>query len=86
MFTYTYSLGVHAEGPFINNEQKGAHDHIHIQNSLSPRAILDCYGSLDNVRIITLAPELPGAMDVITWLQDQKVVIALGKDMYDCMD
>ena len=82
LFTYTHSLGVHAEGPFINNERKGAHDHVHIQSSLSPTAILDCYGSLENVRIITLAPELPGAMDVITWLQDRGVVIALGKVMH----
>jgi len=51
-------LGVHCEGPFINGKKKGAHREAFIQSDPSPDTLQRCYGSMDNVRIITLAPEL----------------------------
>ena len=52
------SSGVHCEGPFINKMKKGAHHENLIQSNLSPQVLQQCYGNLDNVRIVTLAPEL----------------------------
>ena len=54
-------LGVHLEGPFISSKRKGAHppelirdkDKIHSIDQLK-----ECYGELENVSIITIAPEL----------------------------
>ena len=66
------------EGPFINEEKKGAHNEVFIRSSVSPREVERCYGSLDNVRIITLAPELPGAMETIEWLTEKGVIVSLG--------
>lgn len=51
-------LGVHCEGPFINKNKKGAHREAFIQSEPSPDMLQRCYGSMDNVSIITLAPEL----------------------------
>lgn len=51
-------LGVHCEGPFINTKKKGAHREAFIQSDPSPDTLQRCYGSMDNVRIVTLAPEL----------------------------
>ncbi|ESN92182.1 hypothetical protein HELRODRAFT_116040 [Helobdella robusta] len=72
-------LGLHLEGPFICKEMKGAHQVEHIttfQNGV--QALMETYGCLDNVAIVTLAPELPGAMEVIEYLSEKGVVVSLG--------
>ncbi|KAJ8964045.1 hypothetical protein NQ314_005186 [Rhamnusium bicolor] len=72
-------LGVHVEGPFINKEKKGAHPPeciINYENGLS--AIEDVYGSLENVKIITLAPEFENSAKVIRELTENKIVVSLG--------
>ena len=81
-----YLTGVHCEGPFINREKKGAHEESFIQPSLSPSLIKEIYGChLDNLRIITLAPELDGALDSIPWLKseanDHGIVVSVGHSM-----
>lgn len=54
-------LGVHAEGPFINPTRKGAQSGEYI---LPPDAgFLLAYA--DIIRLVTLAPEMPGAMACI---------------------
>ena len=65
-------LGVHLEGPFINPEYKGAQNPAYI---LPPdaEAILPF---ADIIKIITLAPEMPGASACIQALR-QKTGIAL---------
>jgi len=76
-------LGVHLEGPFINVEKKGAHRAEHIVSpSKGVDSIVEMYGgSLDDVAIITLAPELPGALEVIPSLTQQGIVVSLGHCM-----
>ena len=52
-------LGLHLEGPFISTEKKGAHKLEYIQNLNGGfQDIMDTYGNLEDVSIITLAPEL----------------------------
>ena len=78
------SPGVHCEGPFISSQKKGAHLEEYIQNSLSPESLLECYGCLDNVAIVTVAPELPGANEAIKWLTRKGVVVSLGEKIRLC--
>jgi N-acetylglucosamine-6-phosphate deacetylase len=54
-------LGVHLEGPFINAAKHGAQDATYVQRPHT--AWLDAYA--DVVRMITLAPEVPGGMDFV---------------------
>jgi N-acetylglucosamine-6-phosphate deacetylase len=66
-------LGAHLEGPFIGGAP-GAHRRQHIVP-----LDLDWLRSLpDVVRIITLAPEVPGAVEAVRALVSRRVTVALG--------
>lgn len=69
-------LGLHFEGPFLNPERAGAHDRRHL---LLPDArIVQQWEPLARVRMVTLAPELPGALELIEQLRRAGVTVALG--------
>lgn len=72
-------LGYHLEGPMINPEKKGAHNPAYIQ-PLSLSAIRDWSPAM-GVRLVTLAPELPGALEIIQALRRQGVVISAGHSL-----
>ena len=74
-------VGIHCEGPFLSPQKKGAHREEFIQHTLSQQDLLQCYGSLEDISIVTLAPELPGAEDTIRWLCEHHIVTSLGEDM-----
>ena len=54
-------LGYHLEGPYISKEYKGAHNEKYIK---APD--LDELKTLENIKIITIAPELEKAFDIIS--------------------
>mmetsp|Transcript_31162 Transcript_31162/g.63214 ORF Transcript_31162/g.63214 Transcript_31162/m.63214 type:complete len:548 (+) Transcript_31162:111-1754(+) len=57
-------LGLHLEGPFMNAKKKGAHDAANLKQPTNGFAsLLEVYGTLDGVRLVTLAPELDGALE-----------------------
>jgi N-acetylglucosamine-6-phosphate deacetylase len=70
-------LGFNLEGPFLAAARKGAHDRAHLvaPASLASDALDDL---LDGLRVITIAPELPGALDLISRLAGSGVVVSLG--------
>jgi N-acetylglucosamine-6-phosphate deacetylase len=68
--------GVHLEGPFLAGERRGAHDPAAL---LPPdRAVADALADAGPVAMVTLAPELPGAAEVIAALRGRGVVVAVG--------
>jgi len=75
-----WCLGVHLEGPFISREKKGAHDDSLIVPSLAGGMsdVTQVYGSLDSAAIVTLAPEVDGAIDVIRQLNSLGIIVSLG--------
>lgn len=71
-------VGVHIEGPFLAPGRKGAHnrDLLRHPDRSSVDRLLDADPGI--IRQITIAPELPGAMDAITRFVDSGVPVAVG--------
>jgi N-acetylglucosamine-6-phosphate deacetylase len=71
-------LGAHLEGPWINPARAGAQDPAGIRppDVLEARRLLELGRGL--VRLVALAPEMPGARDVIGLCRERGVVVATG--------
>ena len=70
-------LGFNLEGPFLSAARHGAHDPDHLQVPAEvPHWTLEPL--IDGLRLITIAPELPGAIDLIRWLHERGVAISIG--------
>jgi N-acetylglucosamine-6-phosphate deacetylase len=68
-------LGMHLEGPFISPLRLGAHPAL----NLEPRAdAFERVLAMRALRLITLAPELPGGIDAIRRLTARAVVVSIG--------
>lgn len=70
--------GIHLEGPFLSPAKRGAHDAdrlIHPDPELMEE-LLDAGGGA--VSMITIAPELPGALEAIDQLVRRGVIAAVG--------
>ena len=71
-------LGMHLEGPFINPVRRG----VHPQNAIvepSIEVLNEFIGASDGlVKILTLAPELPGALQLIQAAVSAGLVAAMG--------
>ncbi|XP_057551991.1 N-acetylglucosamine-6-phosphate deacetylase isoform X1 [Hippopotamus amphibius kiboko] len=78
-------LGVHLEGPFISREKRGAHPEAHLRSfeANAFQDVLATYGGLDNVRIVTLAPELGRSHEVIQALTALGICVSLGHSVAD---
>ena len=70
-------LGVHYEGPFVNSLQCGALHTEYFKTYSSPSE-LDELPVPDGVRMITLAPEIDGGIDLIRELKSRGWVISIG--------
>ena len=68
--------GVHLEGPFLAERHRGAHDASVLRPPSS--ADLDAVLASDVVRVVTLAPELPGALDGVRRIVAAGAVAAVG--------
>jgi len=69
-------LGVHLEGPFLSALRLGTHGR---RGRRDPDpALLDRLLEAGPVRLMTLAPELPGALDLIGLLQARGITVSLG--------
>ncbi|KQS10004.1 hypothetical protein ASG04_05310 [Curtobacterium sp. Leaf183] len=70
--------GLHLEGPWLSAARRGAHaaSLLHAPSTAKAAGFLDAAG--DALRIVTIAPELPGALDVVRLLTEAGVVVAVG--------
>ena len=71
-------LGIHLEGPFLSHKRRGAHPP---ENLVEPTlGVFDrlWQASRGHVRMMTIAPELPGAIEVIAEAARRGVCVSIG--------
>ena len=76
-------LGIHLEGPFISHKRRGVHPP---ENLLMPSAAaFDRFwqAARGHIRVLTIAPELPGALEVIALAASRGVCVSLGHSNAD---
>ncbi len=78
-WTGSIPLGLHCEGPFLNPQKKGAHNPRHLR--LPSLEAVAAWSPQQHVRLVTLAPELPGALPVIEALVARGVLLSCGHSM-----
>jgi N-acetylglucosamine-6-phosphate deacetylase len=71
-------LGAHFEGPFLNPARSGAHDPALLRTPVESDGDVASWSRDAGVRMITLAPELDGALELIGELVSRGVVVAAG--------
>jgi N-acetylglucosamine-6-phosphate deacetylase len=71
-------VGIHLEGPFLSRVRRGAHQETALRppDPAELDSLLDAGRGL--VRTVTIAPELPGALDLIGRLVETGIVAAIG--------
>ena len=76
-------LGIHLEGPFISEDKNGCHptNHIIVPDGERDALRRTCGSHVSHVRMVTLAPELPGALELTSELVGQGVLVSAGHSM-----
>jgi len=76
MLTGAKVLGVHMEGPFLNPDKHGAQDKQYIQ--AADFALIAPY--IDQIKMITIAPEMPEAEAFIRYLSEEypHIILSIG--------
>ena len=69
-------IGAHLEGPFISSARLGMHPAAARRDP--DRGLLERLLAAGRVTHVTLAPELPGAAELIELLRERRVVVACG--------
>lgn len=71
-------LGSYIEGPYICEKHKGAHAQEFIRD-ISIDELKELVSASENtIRILTLAPELEGALEAIRFLKDNNINVSMG--------
>jgi N-acetylglucosamine-6-phosphate deacetylase len=71
-------LGIHLEGPWLSAQRCGAHDPTALR-APDPEEVADLLAAArGTIRMVTLAPELPGALKAIRRIVDAGAVAAIG--------
>ncbi|MSU01770.1 N-acetylglucosamine-6-phosphate deacetylase [Tissierella pigra] len=70
-------IGVHLEGPFFDLGKKGAQpeEHIKTPDLDKIKSIVDI--AKDKMKMVSIAPELEGALDIIKYLKARNITIAM---------
>lgn len=71
-------LGAHLEGPYINIEMRGAQNPDAIRRADLGEIEEYLRLSRGRIRIITLAPEIEGALEAISYLVKKRVIVSIG--------
>jgi N-acetylglucosamine-6-phosphate deacetylase len=73
-----HPLGIHLEGPFISHAKRGVHPEENILPP-SPATLKKFFNAAEEkIAVVTLAPEIPGALETITAAKQMGICVSLG--------
>src|ERR1035437_6321307 len=76
--TRAQPLGIHLEGPFLSHARRGVHSAIHLQ-PVSGEAFNQMWdAAAGRIRVLTIAPELEGALALIVDASRRGVCVSIG--------
>ena len=70
--------GIHLEGPYLSHNRCGAHEPalLRLPDLNEMKSLLDIGSGA--IAMVTIAPELPGAIEVIKYLEKNGIIAAIG--------
>jgi len=71
-------VGIHLEGPFISHAKRGVHPPADIQRPSIPLFEKMQQAARGHIRLLTIAPETPGALDLIEYATKSGTHVSLG--------
>src|SRR5277367_5454629 len=71
-------LGIHLEGPFLSHKRRGVHPPEYLVEPTLAIFERLWQAARGHVRMMTIAPELPGALEVIAEAARRKVLVSIG--------
>jgi len=71
-------LGIYLEGPYFSQEKKGAQDPKYLRNPEVKELEEFLNISRGNIKVVPLAPELPGALEAIRYLKSKGITTSVG--------
>jgi N-acetylglucosamine-6-phosphate deacetylase len=71
-------LGIHLEGPFLSHKRRGVHPPEYLVEPTVPIFERFWKAARGHVRMLTIAPEIPGALEVIAEAARRNVCVSIG--------
>jgi N-acetylglucosamine-6-phosphate deacetylase len=71
-------VGIHLEGPFISHAKRGVHPVAEIQEPSVPLYERMQQAARGQIKLMTVAPEMPGALELIRHATDAEVRVSVG--------
>jgi N-acetylglucosamine-6-phosphate deacetylase len=71
-------LGLHLEGPYVNPKMSGAHSVAHVRPPSVDELEEIHRAAAGALGIVTLAPEMEGAIEAVAWLRSKGVIPSAG--------
>jgi N-acetylglucosamine-6-phosphate deacetylase len=71
-------LGIHLEGPFLSHKRRGVHPPENLVAPTIPIFDRLWQAARGHVRMMTIAPEIPGALEVIAEAARRNVLVSIG--------
>jgi N-acetylglucosamine-6-phosphate deacetylase len=75
---YAQPVGIHIEGPFLSHAKRGVHPAAELQPPSIELFQLMQQAARGHIRLMTLAPETPGALDLIEYATKSGTKVSLG--------
>jgi N-acetylglucosamine-6-phosphate deacetylase len=71
-------LGIYLEGPYFSKSRKGSQPQEHIRDPRIDELEGIIRASGNNVKVVALAPEIPGALETVSYLKSRGIKVSAG--------